>query len=309
MTLFDAVYGDAFAAVERILAQAPVTRGQLRALLGMYMTPDGAMEAGQKLQDGSWPLLKRNGEGLYEGAVPPPADRPFTTLELRWLKSLCEDVRAPLFLTDGQLQHLRETLAEVPPIFDRGQIDSFDASRTGDPFTDPGYRERFHLLLQALREEKGLLIRYVTFAGSFRVMHVYPQRLEYSAKDRRFRLHGQSGGRHTTLNLSRIMTVQPEDAGEAPASGGSALCAEPLVMRILNERNAVERFMLEFSCLRKESAFDPATGTAVAKVWYPVQDETEVLIRVLGFGPMVQVLGPESFIRRIRARIAGQGDL
>ena len=31
-----------------------------------------------------------------------------------------------------------------------------------------------------------------------------------------------------------------------------------------------------------------------------------VLIRVLGFGPSVQVTSPESFLRRIRARIAMQ---
>ncbi|MGN1020527.1 MAG: WYL domain-containing protein [Aristaeellaceae bacterium] len=309
MTLFDAIYGDAFAAMEGLLAQTPVTRGRLRGILSGFMTPDGVMEAEQKLQDGSWPLVRRNGQGEYDSALPPLKERPLTTLEKRWLRSLCEDERAPLFLTDGQLAQLRAAVADVPPILAQGQLDSFDASRTGDAFTDPGYRQRFQLMLRALREEKGLMIRYVTFAGSFRVLHMIPERLEYSAKDRRFRLHGQSGGRHTTLNLARIATVQLEDALETAAPEASALCAEPLVLRILNERNAVARFMLEFSCLRKESTFDPATGTAVAKVWYPVQDENEVLIRVLGFGPQVQVLGPEPFIRRIRERIARQEPL
>ena len=72
MTLFDAIYGDAFAAMEELLSQTPLTRGQLRGILNESMTPDGVMEAEQKLQDGSWPLLRRGDQGLYDSALPPP---------------------------------------------------------------------------------------------------------------------------------------------------------------------------------------------------------------------------------------------
>ena len=39
---------------------------------------------------------------------------------------------------------------------------------------------------------------------------------------------------------------------------------------------------------------------------YDSYDETELVIRVLSFGPMVKVLEPESFRERIRERIARQ---
>ena len=42
---------------------------------------------------------------------------------------------------------------------------------------------------------------------------------------------------------------------------------------------------------------------------YDSYDETELVIRVLSFGPMVKVLEPESFRERIRERIAGQIEL
>ena len=38
-------------------------------------------------------------------------------------------------------------------------------------------------------------------------------------------------------------------------------------------------------------------------------DETELLIEVLSFGPVVRVLGPESFLRQIRARVKRQHQL
>lgn len=117
MALFDAVHGDAYAAVERLLAEDSLTSRELRAILGSYLTPDGAMEAEQKMLDGSWPLLEKTGAGSYERSFPPVSPRPLTTLELRWLKSLSLDPRAPLFLTDAALDRLREALTDVPPLF------------------------------------------------------------------------------------------------------------------------------------------------------------------------------------------------
>lgn len=309
MTRFDAVYGDAFAAVEKVLAAAPLTPEELRTLLGLYMTPDGAAEALKKLTDGRWPLLVKNERGLYESLLPPAWPRPMTTLELRWLKSLSEDARAALFLTDEQLNVLREALGDMPPLFGADEIICFDGSQTGDDFADAAYRRHFHTILRAFREGRTLDIRYVSRAGREGCLHLTPERLEYSARDRCFRLHGESYGRCWILNLARIEAAacgNPAHARPAPACD---LCAQPLVIHISNERNALSRFMLEFSCFRKESTIDPQTGMAVARVWYPVKDETEVLIRVLSFGPAIRVTAPEHFVQRIRERVSMQPEI
>ena len=309
MALFDAVYGDAYAAVEQVLRQAPLTLRQLRALLGQTLTVDGAMEVEQKLTDGTWPLLQRNADGLYEPTLPVPRAMPLTALELRWLRSLCDDERAPLFLTDAQLTALRDALRDVPPLFEKDEFDRFDSSRGGDAFADPAYREHFHTILRALREGEALSVRYVGSKGKSMALRLTPEKLEYSAKDRRFRLHGYADGVDRTLNLSGIRQIEPDGPAEALPEDLSTLCVEPLIVEIGNERNALARFMLEFSCFKKESTIDPATGTAVAKIWYPVKDETEVLIRILGFGPTVRVTGPKQFVDRIRERIGRQGSL
>ena len=39
---------------------------------------------------------------------------------------------------------------------------------------------------------------------------------------------------------------------------------------------------------------------------YDRDDETEILIRVLSFGPMLRVTSPESFIDKIRERLVKQ---
>jgi hypothetical protein len=42
------------------------------------------------------------------------------------------------------------------------------------------------------------------------------------------------------------------------------------------------------------------------ELWYESQDETEILIRVLSFGPMIKVIAPGSFIALIKERLAMQ---
>lgn len=44
-------------------------------------------------------------------------------------------------------------------------------------------------------------------------------------------------------------------------------------------------------------------------VWYDKDDETELLIRILSFGPMIRVIEPESFVELVRERIAKQFQL
>ena len=45
------------------------------------------------------------------------------------------------------------------------------------------------------------------------------------------------------------------------------------------------------------------------RLWYQQEDQIEVLIRLLGFGPVVRVLGPESFVALMRERVRKQAAL
>ena len=56
----------------------------------------------------------------------------------------------------------------------------------------------------------------------------------------------------------------------------------------------------------KQSEYDADTNACLVKLWYQKDDETEVLIRLLGFGPVVRVLGPARFVRQLRERIDKQ---
>lgn len=122
--------------------------------------------------------------------------------------------------------------------------------------------------------------------------------------------HRQARG-YFSLNLNRITQIESVSGAvcrplDVEAWRRSRRCAEPLQIRVTDERNGIERFMVEFSSFEKQSEYDADTNACLVKLWYQKDDETEVLIRLLGFGPVVRVLGPARFVRQLRERIDKQ---
>ena len=80
------------------------------------------------------------------------------------------------------------------------------------------------------------------------------------------------------------------------------------MLQVTDERNALERVMLHFSHFEKQTVRIDDTHYHLTMLYEP-EDETEVLIRVLSFGPLLKVLEPESFISQLRERIEKQAKL
>ena len=108
-----------------------------------------------------------------------------------------------------------------------------------------------------------------------------------------------------SLNLGRITDCEvlecctQEDAQPLPMEK----CC--LVLELTDERNALERAMLHFSHLAKETQ-RIGDGLYRLTLWYEQEDETELLIRVLSFGPMLKVISPENFKNRLLQRLKKQ---
>jgi hypothetical protein len=86
-------------------------------------------------------------------------------------------------------------------------------------------------------------------------------------------------------------------------------CKEPVEVRVQPERNAVERFLMEFASYEKRVERDSETGCITVKLWYDRQDETELLIQLLGFGPVLEILSPTDFRAKAAERIRRQCEI
>ena len=87
-----------------------------------------------------------------------------------------------------------------------------------------------------------------------------------------------------------------------------AAVKKEVVFELYDERNALERAMLHFSHLEKETE-KLGEGKYRVKLLYEQEDETEILIRLLSFGPVIKVLSPQSLIDQIIKRIEKQEKL
>jgi predicted DNA-binding transcriptional regulator YafY len=80
---------------------------------------------------------------------------------------------------------------------------------------------------------------------------------------------------------------------------------ETVTVEITDERNAFERVMLHFAHFEKRAECVGRRKYHL-KITYNREDESEMVIRILSFGPMVRVLGPESFVDLIKEKLKKQ---
>ncbi len=294
--LFHEVYGSYYRTVSLILKEAvrgTLTKKAMTALVREHAFGESVLSIPDGLTGERWRLLRQD----LTTPLEKEPEMPLTLLEKRWLKALLLDPRIILFDPDP------EGLEDVEPLFSPDMLVWYDRFGDGDDFSDPAYVRVFRTVLSALRGRRNLSVCYEGRRGARRKLLVTPHCLEYSEKDDRFRLYAADKDRNWILNLSRIL-----DCG--PAGGDRLYPLRPLEEKMLSfeltdERNALERVLLHFSHLRKETKRLDRKRYLVT-LYYDSQDGTEMLIRLLSFGPVIRVTEPPEMIALMRGRIERQ---
>ena len=298
MMLFHEIYGAYYAILSDLLslaADGTLTRDAMETVIREKGFEESILTIPKNIQDGVWPLIRP--DLTTPLASPPP--RPLTHLEKRWLKALLNDPRIRLFAPPAQ------GLEDVAALYPADVFVYFDRYGDGDPFEDPAYIQRFQTILTALKEKRRLRLK---FTGRDHVVHCWrcvPYKLEYSPKDDKFRLITGNNRTSLSINLARITVCDLLEPVSPEEYRPQAMRKETLVMELTDERNALERCMLHFSHLEKETERLDGNRYRMT-IRYEKEDETELLIRVLSFGPVLQVVSPEKFRQRLRHRIREQ---
>ena len=298
--MFSEVYSAYFNAVAAILREAAlggISEKRVTEIVKEKAFAESFLTIVPALMNEEWLLLTREGRTPIHKAP----QMPLTLLQKRWLKALLTDPRIALFAPDIS------GLEGIEPLFTADDFVYFDRYTDGDAFDDENYIHHFRMILRALRERCKLKIDYANRNGKPLTGTYNPWKLEYSAKDDKFRLLTSGGYFGATINLSRILSC--EMAGDYDPG----LLREPnreamLTFELTDERNALERVMLHFSDCRKETRRMEDKRYLVT-LWYDAQDETEILIRILSFGQMIRVTSPESFVILIKERVIKQQNL
>lgn len=321
MKIFSEIYGAYFRCAERILSEGEVTEKRLREIVSESAFKDSLLFIPEKLipdkEDNSpWGLLKHRKNGRLCSVLSKAPPRIITSLQKSWLKAKLSDLKFRLFLSDEDISALSQRLKEVKPLYNAEYFREFDRFTDGDDYAAPHYREVFGTVLKAVREREILSVEFTSRRGVRITKNALPIKIEYSRKNDKFRVYCITFPQNDEclFNIGRIERAVPtgKHIGSAPDLDGffrRRRCEKPVTVEVSGERNAVERFMMEFASYEKRSELDLDTGKCHASIYYDLQDETELLIMLLGFGPVLKITGPEDFLEKVRERVESQYEL
>lgn len=297
--IFHELYGAYYQTVAAVLAEAvshPVSDAELRKIVEKHAFGESIVTIPDAIKGARWQLLRDDGTTPIKSA---PA-LPLSLLQKQWLKAVAADPRIRLF---GEIDF---DFPDVEPLFLPSDVIVFDKYADGDNYEDETYIANFRLILDAIRNKYPLRIETRNRKGNPLRWTVLPESLEYSEKDDKFRLIGAGSRFGKTINLGRIVSCKPYEKPFAIRLGKrNASRPRSVIFELTDERNALERVLLHFAHFEK-TAEKLEENKYIVTVHYDKEDETEIVIRVLSFGPMIRVTAPQHFINLIKQRLIDQ---
>ncbi len=315
MNLFSDIYNCYYQIMKSILKQqTALTLPELRTHITQTGYEESLLYLIPKLTTGEWDLFKQE-DGIYLSKISKEFYVPLTLLQKSYIKSILQDERIHLFFSHEEYVRLDEIFSDIPTLWNPDDFYYYDRFSNKDPYNNPDYQRHFRTLVSAICDKQYVDISYESGAGH-RVHHHYlPCRLEYSIKNDKFRLLGIEKSKHQKdrveiLNLDRMKDVEllPLTASRLPDINQiirSSYYKEPVHLLIHTERNALERTMLQFANYEKNTR-KVDDHTYECCIYYNQKMETELLIEVLSFGPMIEVLGNERFLEQLKERLRKQ---
>lgn len=309
--MFSEIYSAYYDITERILRKKEVTKAEIQEVIRSHGFSETMLFLEPELTgEDDFGLLKKSGN-MYRSILKKSPRIPLTTLEKRWLSAVLRDRKCGLFLDKDQRRELLEILG-AEPLFSADQFCFFDRYSDGDDYENEGYIKHFRDILTAINEKRLVKITFNTRKGN-RITHYFlPVKLEYSSKNDRFRAYvirykrerPVEGGiiNLSQVTLTELTEIVPTETAVPFEQKKTA------VVRVLNERNAVNRFMMEFAELERVSEYDEASGECIVRMKYRLKDETEILIRILSFGAMAEVIEPADLRGKIKERVQRQNE-
>ena len=290
------VYYNTVADVLKAAVKQPLKKNELRDIIAKKAFSESILNIEPALTEGRWQLIRSDGSTPL---VHSPS-MPMTTLEKQWLKAIYADPRIRLF------SDVEDVFPDVNPLFTASDYSVFDKYSDGDPYEDDTYKKTFRLILDAIDKRYPLSIDITNKRGTITHMVLMPDHLEYSEKDDKFRLMSSGCRFGGIVNLARIIRCKPYTkpyeikSGEPPRP---VTCT--VVFELIDKRNALERVLLHFAHFEKQVEKIDSDHYSV-NVSYDKYDETEMVIRILSFGPMIKVTAPQHFVELIKERLISQ---
>ena len=296
--IFSELYSAYYNAIASIIAEViegEHSEKELQKVISERAFGESVLTIMPSFKSEKWQLVHSN----MTTALEHKPTMPLTTLQKQWLKAITLDPRIKLFGVEIP------GLEDVEPLFTREDYHVYDKYSDGDPFEDEEYIRQFRVILEAMRKGTQIKFEMTNRFGKPMFIRCHPVRLEYSEKDDKFRLVTAGWRSISTVNLARIRACV-HYTGEKPLDNEEReKLYDIITLKVTDERNALERVMLHFAHFEKQ-AEKLDRNTYLLKIKYAHDDEPEMVIRILSFGPLVEVVGSENFKKLVIEKLKKQ---
>lgn len=246
------------------------------------------------LRSGKWQLINSD----FTTPLKHIPTMPLTLVQKQWLKAISLDPRIKLFDVSF------ESLDDTEPLFTPDDYCIYDKYGDGDPYEDEKYIEHFKTILSAIRNKQILKIEMINRRGNTVYSKCVPERVEYSEKDDKFRLVTSGCRFIKTVNIARITKCSICTDGTLLEAVPEEADYETITLKVSKERNTLERSLLHFAHFEKRA--EKQDKHYLLHIRFQRNDEPEMVIRVLSFGPTVEVLSSENFKKLIINKLKSQ---
>lgn len=321
MELFSEFYSCYYQVVHCILESAktnPLSINEMRNISEKYAFLESSIYIIPKLINNEWNLMEED-SNRYISKIDNIYKFPLTRLQKSWIKSILLDKRIQLFLEKEQIKNFLKILDNVNPLYKENDFYYFDRYLNGDNYLNEKYIYIFKFVFEALQKKEVIKIKYLSPKSGEKFNTFRPLKMEYSQKEDLFRVYcarinNSKIQGYAIINIGRILEVEMSNEVYKNEINIKDYFLhnkkdKPVVIQIFNERNALERCMLHFASFKKQTEYIPENNTYLCYIYYDENDELELLIRILSFGPVIKVLSPESFLNLIRKKLTEQKKL
>lgn len=295
--IFNEIYGCYYNAVAKILENAikePISKEKMREIVEKHAFSESFFEISSKINSQEYQLLSKNGTTPIKNKI----SMPLTTIQKRWLKAIFLDKRIRLFTDD-------DILPDVEELFNPNDYYIYDKYNDGDNYDDENYIKIFRTILSATKNKQHIKITMTSNKGRSICTVAFPEYIEYSPKDDKFRLYTSGSRQIHIVNISTIKKCEIYNGPIYQKKPQKNTYTRYVEIELYDIRNTLERFMLHFAHYKKVATKEEDNKYRII-IYYESIDESELIIRILSFGQFVKVVSPEGFLNQIRYRINKQ---
>lgn len=317
MNLFSDIYNCYYQVMKKILIQqCTFSKKDLDDCIKENGFEESPLFIMPKILSGEWDFFEEN-NGIFISKLSGGFSMPLSKLQKCYISALLLDEKIQLFFNKKQLDFLKKLFAGYKPLWTPEDFYYYDRFTDKDDFSSPAYINIFQTILSAIKNCQWVSINYKG-KNSTNIHELFPCRLEYSLKNDCFRLiaspcPGNPVPRIELYNLSNIIEISligKYETGQPDINKAirESYYKEPVRLLIKDERNALERTMLQFANYEKNTT-KINNDTYECCIYYNKNVETELLIEILSFGPVLQVTGNEYFLGQLKQRLKKQAGL